>query len=398
MQTTVSNMSEVSSKNPILIFDIGTGGLKLGHSQMSREDPTTGVPYEYPSCYALPLQETNAKGVKNEVKYGPDALLHDATRQRYWPLKNGTINVEDPNAEAHLQKIFEKCYERLQEMLYPGQAIDNTDFRQSHDVIVTSSSNPPGSYLKWLRQLFFDTFRCPRWKLMTQASLTLFAATTPDGAVYDIGHGVAHVVSIIDYNTIMNSVISKNFAGRELSDYLTNTILGGAALPPGGGNWSDPKWDYVVSALKETPGLFYVPENYESELVKYHEANLPQARQTEEGWMADDQPISLTEDNGRSWFGNVTVKVGSGYVTLGKERIELAQMLFNPPNHLGGQDASPQRMIVNSINSTGMDNLWGAVYFSGGSTLWHGFRDRLESEISKIVPGRANEVSVRDHG
>jgi actin-related protein 3 len=199
--------------------------------------------------------------------------------------------------------------------------------------------------------------------------------------VYDIGHGVAHSVALLEYNPIEQSVRRNNFAGGEISKYLTNTLLNKCGAPPGGGSWHEPKWDPYVQELKETGGIFYVAEDYEAELTDYSQKDLEDAKLTD----------------GRYGFGSVQYVVGTGYVRIGAQRIELAEKLFSPPAHMGS-GVSPQQMVVDTINETGMD-LWGSIYVTGGSTLFPGFNRRLEKEICKLVPPQLRDlVQVKDHG
>lgn len=74
-------------------------------------------------------------------------------------------------------------------------------------------------------------------------------------------------------------------------------------------------------------------------------------------------------------------------VTVGKERMECADILFNP-SFIGRYDEGVQHGVVNAISRCPIDArslFFSNIVLCGGCTMFPNFRERLEMEITKLV-------------
>jgi actin-related protein len=76
-----------------------------------------------------------------------------------------------------------------------------------------------------MTQIMFETFNVPYLYIGNQAVLSLFASGRTTGVVLESGDGVTSAVPIHEGEALSENIISFNYAGRDLTEYLTK-ILG----------------------------------------------------------------------------------------------------------------------------------------------------------------------------
>lgn len=73
-------------------------------------------------------------------------------------------------------------------------------------------------------EVFFETFKVPRFYVHIQAVLSLFSAGKTTGTVLDMGDGVCHTVPVIDGYINKVTVCKNMVAGRAMTDALCSLI------------------------------------------------------------------------------------------------------------------------------------------------------------------------------
>lgn len=353
-------MQSLFPTEPALLFDLGTSSIKYAHMPM---DPNSPLNYlENPSCYAEPHDLQDMVGDKTEIKYGREAQKAHATHDLKWCLKSGQI-MEGPE-NTHSKEAFEKnveiCYRQLQLDLNKPD-LDNDEFARGHPALITQAANAAEKHTSWLAELFFEKIQAPFWVAKTQAELSMIASGNPSGIILDMGHGVAHVVAVVNFNPLERSVERYNFAGEDLTRLLRGKFLDSCGNPPQG-TWSQPRWLKDATEMKETAGLFYVAKNYDEEMLKYTNPStaLPTAKNDDGNWTAPDatfQKNSLVTNDDDTWVGEVDYPVLGGQVRLGKQRFGLPEVLFNPKIAYLTQNVSVQKMVYDCVMQSGDPDL-----------------------------------------
>merc|ERR1719242_321000 len=75
-------------------------------------------------------------------------------------------------------------------------------------------------------------------------------------------------------------------------------------------------------------------------------------------------------------------------LTIGTERFRAPECLFQP-HWLGMSMEGIHKLLFNSIMKTDLDirrDLYGNVVLTGGSTMFHGFPDRIKKELKNLAP------------
>jgi len=118
-----------------------------------------------------------------------------------------------------MEKIWEFCYSNRLKV-------------QPEDYGCLNTEPPlnPDENKKKMGEIFFETFKVPRFYVYIQAVLSLFSAGKTTGTVLDMGDGVCHTVPVID--GYLNKVtVCKNFvAGRSLTEAFTALINKSSSL------------------------------------------------------------------------------------------------------------------------------------------------------------------------
>jgi len=156
-----------------------------------------------------------------------------------------------------MEKIWEFCYSNRLKV-------------QPEDYGCLNTEPPlnPDENKKKMGEIFFETFKVPRFYVYIQAVLSLFSAGKTTGTVLDMGDGVCHTVPVID--GYLNKVtVCKNFvAGRSLTEAFTALINKSSSL-----NLDQSNEKEFVKDMKEKH--CYVSLNPEQEGKDYDEGKKP---------------------------------------------------------------------------------------------------------------------------
>jgi centractin len=191
----------------------------------------------------------------------------------------------------------------------------------------------------------------PALCISMQAVLSLYASGRTTGVVLDSGDGVTHVVPIYEGFAVMPSIRRIDLAGRDVTDFLQTLLRRAGYLFR-----TTAEYD-VVRHIKEKT-CFMAPCSIK------------------EGKAPDHHPLErfLLPD------GNA--------IYLGAERYRAPEILFDPDS-IGDESSGIPQLLHESIMRCDLDlrkTLYSTIVLSGGSTLFHGFGDRLLNEMKRLAP------------
>tara|TARA_R110002050_G_scaffold98545_2_gene204779 strand:+ start:405 stop:1121 length:717 start_codon:yes stop_codon:yes gene_type:complete len=188
------------------------------------------------------------------------------------------------------------------------------------------------------------------------ASLSLYGLGRSTGMVVEIGHGVTHVVPVIQGYSIPQGIMRLDIGGRIITDRL-KTLL------------TQSGYNFTTSAEHEVLEHVKFQLGYVSMDPSGEENNFP-IEKVREYEMPDGQKI----------------KVGS-------EAFQCTEVLFRP-SLMGKEWPGLHDLIAQSIEKcdiTVRRELWETIILGGGSSVFPGLDQRLFKELSQLVP---SEVSV----
>ncbi|MEW5307680.1 MAG: hypothetical protein WDW36_010058 [Sanguina aurantia] len=223
-------------------------------------------------------------------------------------------------------------------------------------ILLTDPALNPTAIRERVFQNMFEKYGFGGVNIQVQAVLTLYALGLRTGTVVDSGDGVTHVMAVIDGYVMQSQTKRLNIAGRHVTSYLLDLLRRrGCSL--------DSSADMeTVSLQKETPAL---PA-------------------------ASLDGVPLFQPPPPPQFANETTACVESYVLpdgkvlrLGAERFTAPEVLFTP-SMVDSEAPGIAQMTFNAINEASMDvrrRLYEHIVISGGSSMYPGLPDRMQSDI-----------------
>lgn len=207
-------------------------------------------------------------------------------------------------------------------------------------------------------EIFFETFKVPRFYIHIQAVLSLFSAGKTTGTVLDMGDGVCHTVPVIDGYINKVTVCKNTVAGRAMTEALCGLIRNATQIQLDQTNEKE-----FIKEVKEKH--CYVAQEPQAELDDYN--------------------------NGKK--NKVDVKLpDEKVIQLGKELYQCPEVMFDSKL---GQSLTINReyMPIHKLVHTSIERVdiearkqqYENLILSGGSSMYTGLDQRLEKEVSALV-------------
>lgn len=324
------------SDNPAVVIDNGSGMIKAG---IGGEDAPR---VNFPSVIGKPRYEKVQNDPDKEFFIGSDAIAKRGLLSLEYPLENGIVK----NWE-YMSKIWHYTY-------YTELKTDPAD----QPVLLTEAPLNPKTNREKMIEVFFEEFKVPAFYVFTQAVLALYASGRTTGLVVDSGDGVTHVVVIYDGYSIKHATQRMDVAGRSLTTYLQEH------LTEEGVSLRSTSEGEIVKTIKEK--LCYVALDFNQEMNEYQKS-----RSSPDG----DRKAEFELPDGNK-------------LKLGDLRIRTPECLFQP-SMLGMDIPGVHRQIYEAVQKSDIDlrrELFENITLSGGSTMFDGLQERINKEISLLVP------------
>ena len=315
-----------------IVIDIGS---KLTKAGFAGDDAPRAV---FPTLVGRPRHAGVIVGMGQGESYvGEEALSKRGILTLKYPIEHGTVTNWDD-----MEKVLHHTFHNELKVA-----------PESHPVLLTEPPLNPKANREKMAQIMFDTFNSPAMFIANTAVLGLYASGRVTGIAVDSKDEVTHVVPIYEGYALPHGIVRFNLTTPDLTGYLKHL------LKERGFSLSTTPAEYEDSVIQSiTEKHCYVAMDFEQEL----------------------QLSSNVEESYELPDGKV--------ITLGKERFTYPEAYFQP-SFLGIESAGIHQVIYNAIMKCDVDErkkFYENIVLSGDSTLLRGFAERLEKELTALVP------------
>ena len=319
-----------------LVIDSGSGMCKAGFAgdEAPRSVFPSVVGRRSPQCVVV------MHGGQNKDTYiGEEACSKGGMLNLKYPIEHGIVTNWDD-----MKKIWHHTFDN-------ELRVDPAE----HPVLLTEAPKNPKSNREKMIQLMFETFNVPSFYVDIAGVLSLYSFGRTTGIVVESGDGVSQVVPIYEGCTFPHAIMRLNLGGCDVTAWLHETLYERGY----GEAFTTTAEKEVVRDIKEK--LAYVALDYDEEMAKAKNSS--------------ECDVSYTLPN-----GNV--------ITLADERFRCAELMFKP--HMNGFAYDGiDKTIFDSIMKCDMNvrkDLYANIVLSGGNTMFNGFPERIEKEITNLAP------------
>jgi actin-related protein len=332
-------------KQRIIVIDIGSGFCKAGWS--GDETPWSVLasiigPPIAPHGGWVPLITPTKKSINVFIGDKLINAMKSRTLKVSHPIQHGT--VIDRDGMVNLLKYLLYVELRSDPEKYPLLLSEPT---------LTSSGDR-----QWMTETVFETFDVPSFYLANHGVLALYSYGRTTGLVVDIGDGLTQIVPIYDSHHIPRAARIVKLGGSDVTSFLQQLMY---------------DRDYTLPKFAEHD-IFRTMKERHAYVALDFEAEMRRAANT------TDVNVAYILPDGNE-------------IVLGKERSRCTEILLKPSLLHGNMREGVHENVFNTINACDVEihqELYQNIVLSGGSTLFPGFRERLEQEIISLAPPTAH--------
>uniref|UniRef100_A0A8C8RUW4 Actin like 9 n=1 Tax=Pelusios castaneus TaxID=367368 RepID=A0A8C8RUW4_9SAUR len=319
-------------KTGAVVIDTGTGSCKAGFAGQQKPKSIVGTVVSHPLEWLI-----RSGGTKPDTFVGERARLQPNV-EIIEPVRNGII-TDWEEAEVLWRHMFYHDLKVLPEehaLLMSDPPLSPTTNREKMVEVVFESLNSPGMYIAY------------------HSALSVYAHGKISGLVVDTGYAVTHTVPVHEGYNLPHAIERMDIAGSHLTSFLMQLLKDS-------GHVFNERMTHLVEDIKHK--FCYVAADFERECM------LPKKDYMVDFQLPDGQIISL-----------------------GKERFQCPERLFNPPKMPGISFVGIHSMAQRSLNKVPEEarrDMYQNVFLCGGSSLFEGLEKRFSSELLLKVPANA---------
>lgn len=208
-----------------MVLDCGTHSTKAGFSGECL--PRLVIPTVVGRCGTIGLGESDQEGrvgirshhqqqdlyhnvgEKDRYYVGCDALVRRSTTTLSKPVQWGRVIDWDAMHQIWRSVIHDHL---------------NVTDPSNHPVLLTESIAEPPRTREIKTEVFFEDFNVPRFSLVTQSVLALYAAGRTSGIVVDIGAGQSSVLPFLQGKSLPQGMVDLGYSGDDITNHLLNSL------------------------------------------------------------------------------------------------------------------------------------------------------------------------------
>ncbi|XP_006896406.1 PREDICTED: actin-like protein 9 [Elephantulus edwardii] len=319
-----------------VVIDMGTGTCKVGFAGQARPTYTVATIMGYRT--------------KKSTQEGPSVLetfIGEAARGRLeltlvQPMRSGIL-VDWDAAEIIWRHLLEH-----------DLGVSPPD----HPLLFSDPPFSPATNREKLVEMVFEALRSPAMYVASQSVLSVYAHGRVSGLVVDTGHGVTYTVPVLQGYNLPHATERLDLAGMHLTAFLAE-MLWGVGL------------DQCQQQDLET-----------LETIKHCHCYVAPDFLKEQAQPEKEIGQMLKLPDGR-------------VVTLGKERFQCPELLFNPPHIPGLSPVGVPTMAKQSLSKVAQElraDVAHNVLLCGGSSLFPGFEGRFRAELLRSLAPETHVV------
>lgn len=319
-----------------IVIDNGSGMIKAG---MGGDEKPRAV---FSCVVGTPKAEAIIPGAeKKDLYIGDEAQKMRGVLNIHYPVEHGIVTSWD-----YMKAIWNHT-------IYNELRCDAKECQ----LMLTEAPMNPKTNREMMIDIAFSDLGVKAFYVGIQAVLAMFSTGRTTGIVLDSGDGVTHAVPIYETYSVPHAVKKAMLAGRDITNSLQNI------LTDVGYNFEGSAQFQIVREIKEA--TCYVSADYKADM---------DASGTKEGKEKFAKPYTLPD-------GNV--------ITIGNHRFRAPEIMFQPKELYGKDVPGVHKLTYNSIMECDLDarkQLWENVILSGGSTMFDGYAERLQHELTTLAP------------
>ncbi|KAL3695639.1 hypothetical protein R1sor_009715 [Riccia sorocarpa] len=393
-------------KSTVVVLDNGAGFCKAGIG--GEADPSLVMP----NCMARPrsakkwvfgdqiseVQDIQGISIRRAMDRG--YLINPDTEKEIW----------DRIFKTHLKIRPSECSLLLVEPLFSIPAI-----QKSTDEIIFEEFG--------FQSLYVGNAPALTHNYHAECAPESFLAKSNCSLVVDAGFSFTHAAPVFDGFVVNHAAKRMNLGGKALTNYLKELVSYRA--------WNMMDETYIMEDVKEKLCFCSLDISTDLDIARrrgrsnYYQCDyiLPDGIKYKRGFVKDpdaaaayiskrqrldseveegvQEVISREAEAPREELrtigkAGIPTKADQQVLTLTNERFLVPEMLFHPAD-LGMNEAGLAECIVRAVKACHPSLypvLYSNVLLTGGSTLFHGFKERLETELRPLVPDEF-QVSVQ---
>ncbi|CAF1140669.1 unnamed protein product [Rotaria sordida] len=315
-----------------IVIDNGSGTIKAGIA--GDDSPRVIIPSVVGRLrHSKTLPETS----QTDLFIGYKALNNKEILSVHYPIEHGIITNWDD-----MEKIWHHIFYNELHVV-----------PEEHPVLLSEASLNPIANREKMAQILFEQFNTLAMYVANQGVLSFYTLGRTAGIILEIGDGVSHTVPINEGYAIPHAISRVDIAGRDLTDFMVRL------LAERGYAFTTTAEREIVRDMKEKLG--YVALDFEQELITAKHSNIIEKKYE----LPDGQRI-----------------------TIGNERFRCSEAIFTP-TIIGQRELGIAELLYDSIMKCDIDIrsiFYSNSLLSGGTTMFPGFADRMQKEMTKLAP------------
>ncbi len=323
-------------ESPAVVIDNGTGFIKAG---LAGEDAPKHI---FPTIVGRPQHKKLHGDEEKDLFVGDEATMKKGVLKLTYPIDNGIVQDK-----SDMEAVWRYAY----------RGVLNNQSPEDQPVLLTEAPLNPKKNREEMLEIFMENFGVPGFYVFTQAVLALYASGRTTGVIVDSGDGVTHVVVVYDGYCIDPATARMDVAGRTITSFLQDN------LNEDGYSFKTSAEGVIVREIKEK--VSRVALNYDEEMKQYIED--------------ENKKVEYELPDGTK-------------INIGDLAIRSGEILFKP-DIIGLDIPNLPQTIQKSIKKASIDlrrELYESIVLSGGTTMLEGFPERLNKEMSQLVPESVN--------